>query len=143
MIKISKELVKKINVMVELRDYLSIVVDYKKEAELSDLLIELNTKLYSLSNDFTNKDINCLINCLASENEQDFYLYDSDLIIETLFPAGSKKNSIIQSAYYWMDSKERIRWIVNNVLCDNKYYNIIDNVNNNYILSSKKLTNII
>ena len=42
MIKISKELVKKINVMVELRDYLSIVVDYKKEAELSDLLTELN-----------------------------------------------------------------------------------------------------
>lgn len=143
MIKISKELVKKINVMVELRDYISIVVDYKKEAELSDLLTELNKELNSLCNDFTNKDINCLISCLAGENEQDFYLYDSDLIIETLFPAGSKINSIIQNAYYWMDNKERIRWIINNVLCDNKYYNIIDNINDNYILSSEKLTNII
>ena len=96
-----------------------------------------------MGKNFTNKDISSLINCLAGENGQDFYLYDECDIIETLFPAGSKKNSIIQSAYYWIDSKERIKWVINNILCDNKYYNIIDNINDNYILSSEKLTNII
>lgn len=111
---------------------------------MSDLHNELFEEVQSLNEEFTYNDIANMITILTGEDaEENFYLYDNEEIIEVLFPSIGKKNTIIQSAYYWIDERSRIEWIINNVLCDNKYYDIINNVNGRYILSREKLNNII
>lgn len=142
MIKINKELVQKINGFEQLKNYLNAVVDYEKEEQLNVLHCEIFVELQIMNNNFTDRDISQLIAVLTDEEANDFYLYDNEEIIEVLFPSIGKKNCIIQNAYYWIDSKSRIEWIINNVLCDNKYYEIINNINDNYLLSKEKLSNV-
>lgn len=75
------------------------------------------------------------------EEPKEYYLYDSEEIIEVLFPDVSNKNTIIQSAYNWIPCTDRLTWIVNNVLCANYYYDKIDVISNSYLISTEKLSN--
>lgn len=144
MITIGKDLVKKCIEYKKLRDYLKVVTDLKQEEKLIQKQDKLYEEVQKLNNEFTQRDINEIISSLAFEEvEENFYLYNQDNIIETLFPSIGKKNNYIQSAYYWIDEKCRIDWIFNNVLCDNKYYDVVENINYKYILSKEKLSNII
>lgn len=140
MLKINKELSQKIINLKKLKDYIALFIDYKKESEYSNLLQEVTNDIQLINGNFSPKDIDSIINIV--EAPQIYYLYDTDDIVETLFPEGSKKNNYIKSAYYWIDLKKRIEWIINCVLevpSNKKYYDKVDNVNNNYIISSIKL----
>lgn len=137
MITINKELSGKIVKLEEVRSYISVVVDYKKEEEYINLQNDITKELETISDNFTPKDIDAIINII--DEPQTYYLYNTDDIIETLFPLEVGKSVFVKSAYYWIEEKNRIEWIVNNVLCDNKYYNIIDNVNDNYIIATEQL----
>lgn len=153
MLKINKELSEKIIKLEKVHSYISVVVDYKKEEEFSNLQNEITSDVENtFANNFenyTNNDIAALINAIDQPIE--YFLYSSDDIIETLFPAHNyysadvKKNHYIQSAYNWIEEKKRIDWIINNVLevpSSKKFYGNIENINDNYILSTMELNNL-
>ena len=144
MIKIKSEVAAKIVKLKELNSYIAVVVDYKKEEEYSNLQEEVFKEVEKIFADnfeiYTNRDIAGIIDAIEDINE--YYLYSSDDIIETLFPANTKKDQLIKSAYYWIEEKSRIEWIINNVLevpSSKKYYGIVENINDNYILSTIEL----
>ena len=143
MITLNKDLAKRIIEVKELDSYISTVVDYNKEEEYANKYNLLVKDLQSLNDEFTNGDIKGILNIV--EEEKNYYIYDKDEIIEELFPAGSKKNDLIISAYNWIGDTNKIDWIINNVLevPSNKYfYDKVDNLNNNYIISTVRLNNM-
>ncbi len=137
MLKINKELSTKIIELEVLRSHIALIADYKKEEEYFNLHESINNSIQAINSEFTPKDISKIVYIIDESIE--YFLYSSDSIIEVLFPGGTKKNGLIQSAYNWIDEKNRINWIINNVLCDNKFYEVINNVNDNYIISTKEL----
>ena len=143
MITLNKDLAKRIIEVNKLGGYIDIVYDLRKEEEYSNLRNQLIKDIYSLSDNLTLGDVNAIINIV--EEEKEYYIYDKDEIIEELFPAGSKKNDLIISAYNWIGDTNKIDWIINNVLevPSNKYfYDKVDNLNNNYIISTVRLNNM-
>ena len=148
MITINKNIIELAKEVKKVHDYIMIIVDYDKEEKYSNLLNELNNELYKLDkeNNLSPNDKDAIIQVLQeSEDIQELYLYDSDEIIEVLFPDTIKKNSIIQSAYNWIESSKKIEWLIMNVFeapSSKEWYNVIDNINDDYIISTKKLSNI-
>lgn len=142
MIILNEELTKRIIEVNKLGGYIDIVYDPEKEEEYSKNM-QLIKDLLLLNNNLTLGDVNSIINIV--EEEKEYYIYDKDEIIEELFPAGSKKNDLIISAYNWIGDTNKIDWIINNVLevPSNKYfYDKVDNLNNNYIISTVRLNNM-
>lgn len=148
MITINKNIIELAKEVKKIHDYIMIIVDYDKEEKYSNLLNELSNELYKLDkeNDLSPNCKDAIIQVLQeSEDIQELYLYDSDEIIEVLFPDTIKKNLIIQSAYNWIESSKKIEWLIMNVFeapSSKEWYNVIDNINDNYIISTKKLSNI-
>ena len=113
MITINKNIIELAKEKSKIYSHIMVVVDYDKEGKYSNLLNELSNELYKLDkeNDLSPNDKDGIIQVMQeSEDIQEFYLYDSDEIIEVLFPDTIKKNSYIQSAYNWIESKNRIEW---------------------------------
>jgi hypothetical protein len=143
MIKIDSNIINLVKEVKEVHDHITIFIDYDKEEKYSDLKDKLSGELDKLNEDLSPNDKDGIIQVIQeSENVQRFYLYDRDEIIEILFPLGTGKDSIIKSAYNWIEPTSRIEWIMLNVLdvaSSKKYYGKVDNINDNWILSSIKL----
>ena len=143
MIILKKDLVKRIIEVKELDSYISTVVDYNKEEEYSNKYDSLIKDLQSLNYEFTNGDIKAILNIV--EEEKNYYIYDKDTIIEVLFPLDDKKNELIVSAYNWIGDTNKIEWIINNVLevpSSRYFYDKVDNLNDNYIISTVMMSSI-
>ena len=143
MITLNKDLAKRIIEVKELDSYISTVVDYNKEEEYSNKYNEVVKDLQSLNNEFTNGDIKGILNIV--EEEKNYYIYDKDSIIEVLFPLDDKKNELIVSAYSWIGDTNKIEWIINNVLevsSSRYFYDKVDNLNDNYIISTVMMSSI-
>ena len=66
-------------------------------------------------------------------------------IIEVLFPLDDKQNELIVSAYSWIGDTNKIDWIINNVLevpSSRYFYDKVDNLNDNYIISTVMMSSI-
>ena len=143
MIILKKDLVKRIIEVKELDSYISTVVDYNKEEEYSNKYDLLVKDLQSLNDEFTNGDIKSILNIV--EEEKNYYIYDKETIIEVLFPLDDKKNELIVSAYNWIGDTNKIEWIINNVLevpSSRYFYDKVDNLNDNYIISTVMMSSI-
>lgn len=143
MIILKKDLVKRIIEVKELDSYISTVVDYFKEEEYSNKYDSLIKDLQSLNYEFTNGDIKAILNIV--DEEKNYYIYDKDTIIEVLFPLDDKKNELIVSAYSWIGDTNKIEWIINNVLevpSSRYFYDKVDNLNDNYIISTVMMSSI-
>ena len=56
-----------------------------------------------------------------------------------------KKNELIVSAYNWIGDTNKIEWIINNVLevpSSRYFYDKVDNLNDNYIISTVMMSSI-
>ena len=143
MIILKKDLVKRIIEVKELDSYISTVVDYNKEEEYSNKYDSLIKDLQSLNYEFTNGDIKAILNIV--DEEKNYYIYDKETIIEVLFPLDDKKNELIVSAYSWIGDTNKIEWIINNVLevsSSRYFYDKVDNLNDNYIISTVMMSSI-
>lgn len=136
--RVTSELIKKIAEMKKVRDYIHLIVDYKKEEEYEKLFEEVYDAIKKINNDFSPNEIKQLIDIVDMETNE-YIIYDKDEIIELMFPPQTRANRIIQSAYNWIESTQKINWLVNNVFCDNKYYDSIFNLNDNFIVATEKL----
>lgn len=144
MIKINTEVAAKIVKLKEINSYITLFVDYKKEEEYSNLQEEVFKEIENIFSSnfetYTNRDITGIIDSI--DDIKEYYLYSRDDIIEVLFPSDIKYHKLLKSAYYWIEEKNRIEWIINNVLevpSSKKYYGNVENINDNYILSAIKL----
>lgn len=135
MIVISSELVNEINKMKEIEEYISIVVDYKKEEEYIDIREKVLKDIQNLNSEFTGNDIGDILKIIDKEADE-YYLYESDEVVEAIFPQDENNNNYIHSAFQWINSDNKIAWLINCVLTEKEHYNAIDNVNDNYIISS-------
>lgn len=135
MIVISSELVNRINKMKEMEEYISIVVDYKKEEEYIDIREKVLEDIKNLNSEFTGNDIGDILKIIDKEADE-YYLYESDEVVEAMFPQDENNNNYIHSAFAWINSDNKIAWLLNCVLTEKEHYNAIDNVNDNYIISS-------
>ena len=143
MITLNKDLAKRIIEVKELDSYISTVVDYNKEEEYSNKYDSLIKDLQSLNYEFTNGDIKAILNIV--DEEKNYYIYDKETIIEVLFPLDDKKNELIVSAYSWIGDTNKIEWIINNVLevpSSRYFYDKVDNLNDNYIISTVMMSSI-
>ena len=114
-----------------------------KEEEYSNKYDSLIKDLQSLNDKFTNGDIKAILNIV--DEEKNYYIYDKDTIIEVLFPLDDKKNELIASAYSWIGDTNKIEWIINNVLevpSSRYFYDKVDNLNDNYIISTVMMSSI-
>lgn len=143
MIKISKELAEKIIGYHKLSDYLEVVVDYKGEDDLIKMRAEIEEDFKNLSTELGEHDKYRIINTFVADDEPgERFVYSQDEIIEELFPTGSKKNELIQSAYNWIPYNERIDWILCNVLCDKKHYDKVEKVTIDYLMTWEEISTL-
>lgn len=137
--RINKELIDKILELKKIYRDIKVVVDYKKEEVYIDLKEEIVEAINDISNEFTPNDIKSIIDAIYKDNLEEYYIYDKDELIEVLFPDCLKRNIIIKSAYQWIESNQKIEWVLNNVLTNKDDYNCCNNINDNYIITTKKL----
>lgn len=140
MIEITNGMVNKINKKHELYNEIRIFVDYEKEAEYSALQSEIYKNLQDLSNDeFSCGDIECLLNIVDTESDE-YYIYTADEALECVYPEDDF--IMLHNAFNWIDSKQQIAWLCNFVFSEKLYYNHVNNLNDNYIISSIPLDSL-
>lgn len=136
MLHITEEMINKVKKLEELNSYISIVVDYEKEAEFADSYANLHDAIESLNPEFTPGDRNSILGAVESYTKE-LYLYTYSEILD-IFYCG---NSMLSSAIEWIDAKNRVNYLLlNGKLADNAYLNdLLVNINDNYIASPIKL----
>ena len=127
---ITSELINRITQMNKMYKYISVVVDYDKEEEYSSMRNEIIEDLEKM--EFTPKDIDSILNIVDEEEAEQYYIYEPEEIIEMMF----EDNQLLISAFYWIEGKQQVNWLCLNVFHTREYYNAVDNLNDNYIIST-------
>lgn len=127
---ISNELVKKIIEVNDLEHYISIVVDYDKEDKYAEMSGEIYDELSK--EDFAPNDIEAIRNIIDYEAEE-YYIYTADEALECIFP--EEQNQMLWNAFSWIESHSKISWLCSFIFSEREYYDYVDNLNNNYIIS--------
>lgn len=136
MIHITEEMVKNMKKLESLNSYISVVADYKKEEEYSNLFSILHDSLNELHPELSNGDTSALFESVEDYTKE-LYLYTYSEILDIFYCS----NRILKSSIEWMDEKVRIEFLLlNGKLAENAYLNeLLVNINDNYIASPIKL----
>lgn len=136
MIQITEEIIKNIKKLEDLNSYISVIVDYKKEEEYTNLFTELHRSIEEINPEFTPGDISAIWGAVEGYTKE-MYLYTYSDILE-MFYGGNK---ILKASLEWLDVKTRVAFLLaNGKLAENSYLNdLLVNINDNYIASPIKL----